>query len=61
MLIDNSGLPMAKPRVTIKRFRDNGKCRYGEKDHGAWRFIRPHTPISDASPRPRSAMRPSLA
>jgi len=36
MLIDNSGLPMAKPRVTIKRFRDNGKCRYGEKDHGAW-------------------------
>src|SRR6266852_3158784 len=30
---------MAKPRGTIKRFRDNGKCRNGEKGHGAWRFI----------------------
>ena len=30
---------MAKPRGTIKRFRGNGKCRCGEKDHGAWRFI----------------------
>src|SRR2546430_2199629 len=42
---------MAKPRGTIKRFRDNGKCRYGQKDHGAWRSILVHAPISDASPR----------
>jgi hypothetical protein len=39
MLIDNPSLPMAKPGRTIKRFRDNGKCRCGEKGHGAWRFI----------------------
>ncbi len=42
---------MAKPRGTIKRFRDNGKCRDGQKDRGAWRSILAHAPISDASPR----------
>src|SRR5260221_167194 len=31
MLIDNRGLPVAKPRITIKRFRDNGNAAAAKK------------------------------
>jgi hypothetical protein len=37
---------MAKPRATIERFRDNGKCRNGQKNRAfSAPFTLPGAPI----------------
>src|SRR5450759_2438060 len=51
--------PRAKPRGTLKRFRDNGKCHKGEQSRrlAPCRSTKRATPIRNWQKRPASASR----